>query len=186
MRSVFDIPKFSADFEQLAAVALNPERHSAPNALVHSQQVAERAAELGRLNGCTAAEVELLRNLGLVHDIGKITGTANPSASVDLLPSYGLTDPAFVELVKCHDTNLPWWIAVRRGQPPSDKAWRKLAARVDMKLLSLFMVADRVDYPGGCRANQALVWFLDECRRRQLVHIDALVLDLEPAPEGTP
>ena len=73
-------PKLCADLQRLAHVTLNPVRHSAPNALVHCQQVAERAVELGRLNLCTAAEVQVLYDLGLVHDIGKITGTANPSS----------------------------------------------------------------------------------------------------------
>jgi hypothetical protein len=167
MNSLFDHPRFTTDFQKLAQVTLNPERHSATNALVHSEAVARRAEP----------EALLLRNLGFAHDIGKIIGTTNPSASVDLLPLYGVTDAAFIELVKCHDTNLPWWMASLRGQPPSDKAWRRLAARVNMRLLCLFMVADRVDCPGGWRANQPLVWFLDECQRRQLVEIDRLVLD---------
>jgi hypothetical protein len=85
------------------------------------------------------------------------------------LPRYGLTDAGFVELVRYHDVNLPWHISMTRGEPPSDKAWRKLASRADVFLLSVFMVADRVDCPGGWRANAPLVWFLAEAERRGLL-----------------
>ena len=86
-----------------------------------------------------------------------------------MLPRYGIVDPALIELVRMHDINLPWHLSMLRGEAPSDKAWRKLARRVDLSLLCLFMVADRVDCPGGWRANAALVWFLDEVARRGLL-----------------
>jgi 8-oxo-dGTP pyrophosphatase MutT (NUDIX family) len=44
-----------------------------------------------------------------------------------------------------------------------------MAARVDVYLLCLFMVADRVDCPGGWRENAPLVWFLAEAERRGLL-----------------
>jgi hypothetical protein len=46
--------------------------------------------------------------------------------------------------------------------------FERLAA-VTLNPERLFMVADRVDCPGGWRANAALVWFLDEAGRRGLV-----------------
>ena len=52
----------------------------------------------------------------------------------------------------------------------------RLAAELDVRLLAMFMVADRVDAPPGWRRNAPLVWFLDEARRRGLV--GDLVLDL--------
>jgi hypothetical protein len=176
MTSILDNSDFRADFERLASVTLNPQRHTAANARAHSLAVALRAASLARRNGLAEQQQRTLVDLAYVHDIGKLAGTANPSASVEQLPRYGIADPGFVELVRMHDINLPWHLSMVRGEAPSDKAWRKLARRVDLSLLCLFMVADRVDCPGGWRANAALVWFLDEVARRGLLD-RALELD---------
>jgi HD domain len=161
--------QFSADFAQLQQVTLNPARHTAANAYEHSLLVARRAQALAAANGCTEAQTSTLRDLGLVHDIGKAQGTTSPSKSVEMLPRYQLTDPAFVELVRYHDINLAWFTSFGKGEAPTDKAWHKMARRVDMYLLGLFMVADRVDCPGGWRENAALVWFLDEAERRGMI-----------------
>jgi hypothetical protein len=169
MTSILNHPELRTDFDRLADVSLNPERHTAPNARAHSLAVAARVAALARRNGVAAAQQRTLVDLAYLHDIGKIGGTANPSASVDLLPRYGVADPALVELVRMHDINLPWHMSMLRGQAPTEKAWRKLARRVDLRLLCLFMVADRVDCPGGWRNNAALAWFLDEVARRGLL-----------------
>ena len=67
-----------------------------------------------------------------------------------------------------------------RGEAPSEKAWRRLASEVDIRLLCLFMVADRVDAPGGWRRNAPATWFLAEAARRGLVH--DLVLDVDDHP----
>jgi hypothetical protein len=169
MTSILDNPDFRADFERLASVPLNPERHTATDARAHSLAVAARAAHLARCNGLDEQRRRSLIDLAYLHDIGKLAGTANPSASVELLPRYAIANPELVELVRMHDINLPWHLSMLRGEAPSDKAWRKLARRVDLSLLCLFMVADRVDCPGGWRANKALVWFLDEVVRRGLL-----------------
>jgi hypothetical protein len=153
----------------LRDVSLNPERHTAPNAQAHAQMVAERARGLCRDNGLDEAATQTLIDLAYVHDIGKIGGTARPAASVELLSRYDITSPPFIELVRYHDVNLPWWQAAQRGEPPTDKAWRKLAGRCNVRLLCLFMVADRADCPGGFRQNPALMWFLGEATRRGLL-----------------
>ena len=70
--------------------------------------------------------------------------------------------------------------AAQRGQAPSDKAWRRLSAEVNMRLLCLFMVADREDCPGGWRANEPTTWFIAEAQRRGL--IGQLVLDTHDHP----
>ena len=46
-----------------------------------------------------------MRNLGLAHDIGKITGTAKPEKSLTVLAQCGV-DHEFLALVKWHDTGL--------------------------------------------------------------------------------
>jgi ADP-ribose pyrophosphatase YjhB (NUDIX family) len=166
MTRLLDNPKFAAAYQRLASVSLNPRRHTAANAHAHSEAVAARAASLARANGVDAA---LLEDLGRAHDIGKITGTARPEKSLEVLADCDITDPQLLALVKWHDTNLPWFNANKRGQPPSEKAWRRLAADVDVRTLALFMVADRVDAPPGWRRNAPLVWFLDQARERGLV-----------------
>ena len=168
--------KFAAAFAKLAEITLNPRRHTAANARAHSEAVSARAGWLARRNGCTDEQVALLEALGLVHDIGKITGTAKPEKSLAVLHDCGIDDPALLALVKWHDTNLPWYLASNRGQPPSDKAWRRLAAELDVRLLALFMVADRVDAPPGWRRNAPLVWFLTQARER--TGLGSLVLDV--------
>ncbi len=162
-------PGFAEDYRALAHVTLDPDRHTCPNALVHAQAVARRARELGARNGRPPSELDLLELLGHVHDLGKVKGDTYAATSVELLRRHGVEDPRLLDLVKYHDTNLPWFLARRRGQAPGDAAWRKLAARVDPTLLALFMVADRVDCPGGWPNNPPLVWFLEELRARGLV-----------------
>lgn len=166
MGDILNNEAFRSDYEKMRAVSLNPEYHSAANGYEHSEQVRDRAMELAQQNECTHEEFELLANLARVHDIGKISGTANPSKSVELLPKYGITDEQFLQLVKYHDTNLPWYMAAQKGQPPSDKAWRKMAGKVDMRILCIFMVADRIDCPGGWKENEPLIWFINEAKRK--------------------
>lgn len=166
MQLITNNTKFIHDYRKLEKVSLNPERHSAPNAYEHCERVVERVEQLARHNSCSEEETTMLVNLAYVHDIGKTQGTARPDESVALLPNYGHFDDNFVNLVKYHDVNLPWYISHTKGQAPSDKAWRKLASKVDLPVLCLFMIADRVDCPGGWQQNNALVWFLDQCRER--------------------
>jgi 8-oxo-dGTP pyrophosphatase MutT (NUDIX family) len=180
MDDIRDNQLFARAFEQLAHVRLNPRRHTAASALDHSHAVADRAVALARANGCSEREARLLEALGRAHDIGKVTGTAKPQRSLDVLRECGIDDPELLALVEWHDTNLPWYQAHSRGQPPSDKAWRKLASRVDVRLLCLFMVADRVDAPAGWRGNAPAVWFVAQARERGLVA--DLRLDLPDHP----
>lgn len=180
MDSVLNNERFAEGFRRLAGVRLNPRRHTAANALEHSEAVATHAVELARANGCTEGEVCLLENLGRAHDIGKITGNARPERSLEVLRDCGVEDSVFLGLVKWHDTSLPWYSSKTRGQPPSDKAWRRLASEVDVRMLAMFMVADRVDAPPGWRRNAPTVWFLQEARGRGL--ISDLTLDLPNHP----
>ncbi|MBN2193180.1 MAG: NUDIX domain-containing protein [Polyangiaceae bacterium] len=180
MEDLLKNERFAAAYARLGRVSLNPRRHSALDARAHSDAVAGMAARLARANGCSPAEVALLTHLGHAHDIGKITGTARPERSLDVLAECGVTDSTLLGLVKWHDTGLPWYRATLRGQAPSQKAWRRLMEEVDVRLLCLFMVADRVDAPGGWRRNAPTTWFLAEAKARRL--IDDLVLDLEGCP----
>jgi len=186
MKTLIDNPEFAARFEQLARSRRDPPRHSAATARLHALAVAERAVHLGRLNGLDASELDRLHDLGLAHDLGKLRGAPHPEHSVTMLREHGIEDSGFLELVRFHDIALSWFRSSERGQPPSDKAWRKLAARVNLRHLCLLMVADRVDCPGGWKANRPTLWFLAEARRRGLLAED-LVLDegpvAEPAPE---
>lgn len=177
MGNLLDNPRFAETYRRLADVTLNPRRHTAANALEHSEAVALRAAALARANGYGEPDVELLANLGRAHDIGKVTGTAKPEKSLELLVEQGIDDARLLALVGRHDTNLPWWMAAQKGQAPSDKAWRRLAAELDVRLLALFMIADRVDAPPGWRRNAPIVWFLGEARRRGLLGDLAVELD---------
>lgn len=180
MDSLLHNQRFATAYERLAAVGLNPRRHTAADARAHSDAVAALAARLGAANGCSADEIALLTNLGYAHDVGKSTGSARPAKSLDVLAEHGVTDPVLLALVKWHDTNLPWHHAMERGEPPTDKAWRKLASAVDVRLLCLFMVADRVDAPGGWRRNAPATWFIGQARARGLV--GELTLDLDDHP----
>lgn len=180
MEPLLNNSSFLAAYDRLTRVSLNPRRHTAENARAHSDAVAHMAARLAAANGCSEAESALLTNLGHAHDLGKITGTARPERSLEVLAACGVTDPQFLALVKWHDTNLPWHRSTLRGESPSDRAWRRLASEVDVRLLCLFMVADRVDAPGGWRRNAPLTWFLAEARRRGLVA--DLTLDLDDHP----
>ncbi|MGD8569816.1 MAG: HD domain-containing protein [Gammaproteobacteria bacterium] len=175
MQLITDNAKFIRDYRKLESVSLNPERHAAPNAYEHCERVVDRIKQLALQNGCSDDETTILVNLAYVHDIGKTQGNAKPEESVALLPKYGHFVDSFVSLVKYHDVNLPWYISHSKGQAPSDKAWRKLAGKVDLRLLCLFMIADRVDCPGGWQQNKALVWFLGQCRKRNYVTEDLVI-----------
>jgi 8-oxo-dGTP pyrophosphatase MutT (NUDIX family) len=180
MEDLLKNERFIAAYEKLGRVSLNPRRHTASDARNHSDAVAKMAAQLAVANGCSSDEIELLTNLGHAHDIGKITGTARPARSLDVLADCGVSDSALLALVKWHDTSLPWHRSATRGEPPSDKAWRRLAGEVDVRLLCLFMVADRVDAPGGWRRNAPTPWFISEARARGLV--GELSLDVDDHP----
>jgi ADP-ribose pyrophosphatase YjhB (NUDIX family) len=180
MHGISNNQRFAETFRRLAGVRLNPRRHTAANALEHSEAVAARAVALARANDCSARETQLLGDLGRAHDIGKVTGTARPERSLQVLRECGVEDAELLSLVKWHDTSLPWYLAKTRGQPPSERAWRRLAAEVDLRLLSMFMVADRVDAPPGWRRNAPTVWFLEQARERAL--IAELTLDLPDEP----
>jgi len=54
-----------------------------------------------------------------------------------------------------------------------------MASKVDLRLLCIFMVADRVDCPGSWRFNRPLAWFLQEVRDRQLLNQE---LQLDDGP----
>lgn len=177
LASLLSRPGFAEDYQALARVSLDPKRHTSDNGLTHAVAVASRARSLGRANHRSEEECALLELLGHVHDLGKIGGTTHAADSVTLLQKHGVTDGRLLDFVKYHDTNLAWFLASQRRMAPGDGAWRKLAARVDPTLLAIFMVADRVDCPGGHRENPPLVWFLEELRRRGL--IGPLVLDVE-------
>jgi hypothetical protein len=176
LHSLLARPGFAEDYRALADVTLDPDRHTSKNALVHAEAVAERARLLGERNACAPEDLEFLELVGHVHDIGKAKGNTFASTSVDILKQHGVNDTRLLDFVKYHDTNLAWWLASRR-QPPGDGAWRKMASRVDPTLLAIFMVADRVDCPGGWRNNPPLVWFLGELRERKLLTRE---LELDP------
>jgi len=174
--SILDNQAFVEDYEKLKNISLHPAKHSAANAHEHSEMVRERVAQLSKLNGLSASDTQLLTDLAPLHDIGKITGTAKPCASVELLPKYDVSDERLMALVKYHDTNLSWYLASERGEPPTDKAWNRLARKTEMRLLCIFMIADRIDCPGGWRENAPLIWFLGEARKRGLLQ-DGLVTE---------
>lgn len=180
MNNILENPQFAERYRQLERVRLNPRRHTAANAMAHSEKVAGLAARLAAQNGCSADEIAMLENLGRAHDIGKVLGNARPEKSLEVLADCGPLPPGFLALVKWHDTSLPWWKSAQRGQPPSDRAWRRLARDVDMRLLAMFMVADRVDAPPGWRRNAPTTWMLAEARRRGL--LGPLELDVEDHP----
>jgi ADP-ribose pyrophosphatase YjhB (NUDIX family) len=180
MKNVLNDPRFAERYKELQRVRLNPRRHTAANAYEHSEQVAALAVALAKQNACSDEEVRMLENLGRAHDIGKVMGTARPEKSLEVLKGCGALPEQFLALVKWHDTSLPWWKSAKRGQPPSDKAWRRLAREVDMRLLCMFMVADRVDAPPGWRRNAPTTWLLAEARRRGL--LGSLELDVDGHP----
>ncbi|HAA53288.1 MAG TPA: hypothetical protein DCE42_00950 [Myxococcales bacterium] len=168
--SLLDNEAFQRDYEALKHVQLHPGRHTAENAWQHCEQVRARSASLATQNALSKDAHHKLDMLSLLHDIGKIEGTARPEKSVELMERYGVEQLDWLKsLVKYHDTNLPWYISAQKQQAPSDKAWRKLLKHVDIDLLCLFMIADRVDCPGGWKENKALMWFVHEVEKRKLL-----------------
>lgn len=147
---------FLADYAKLAQVGLNPDRHSAATALDHCEMVFEAVTDLAHQSRLTAQETRVLHNLALVHDIGKSRGTARPEESVNMLARYGEWDEAFVSLVKFHDTNLPWFIAMKRGQPPSDAAWPGLrSALICVFYASLWLQTGQIVPAVGDRTKRS-------------------------------
>ena len=165
---------FVKDYGKLKSVSLNPKKHIAKNAYDHTEMVVKRAIHLAKLNNLSNKDTSVIVDLSYVHDIGKITGTANPAASVELLKKYNILDESFVNLVKYHDVNLPWYLSSQKGETPSDKAWSKMLSKLNLKILCIFMVADRVDCPGGWKSNKALVWFLDQVKKKNLLETDVV------------
>lgn len=172
--SLLDNENFRKIYEQLREISLNPERHEARNAHEHSEQVRERIRELAARNKISPGETRFLENAALAHDIGKISGSSSPKASLKILKELKLGDKQFLDMIRYHDINLPWYQAYLRGEAPSENDWRKLSRKVELKLLLIFMIADRVDCPGGWKNNQPLQWFLNEARRFNLFTLPIL------------
>ncbi len=169
MNRILQNPRFQEVYRRLSTVKLNPRRHTALDVLEHSELAARIAVRLGELNASSSEELHLLEDLGRAHDVGKVTGSSHPERSLEVLRDCGVEDPALLGLVKWHDTALPWHRAAQRGEPPTVKAWRRLAREVDVRMLCMFAVADRADAPGGWRRNAPTPWFLKEARARSLV-----------------
>ncbi len=55
-----------------------------------------------------------------------------------MLSLYGIDDADFSQLVKYLDTDFLWYKPSQKGRGPSEESWRRLAAKVDMKLLCIF------------------------------------------------
>lgn len=164
---------------------MNPNLHTSPNVLVHAELVREKVAALALANSCSTEETALLDDLAMAHDIGKVQRNISgrfpgqsaiphspptrqpphPEVSETIMKNLGETDTRFLALVRHHDEALPWYQASMKGSGPDDSAWKKLAEKLDLYLLSLFMIADRSDCPGGWRKNPATIWFLDESRK---------------------
>ena len=157
-----------------------PARHAAANAHEHCEMVRERAlalAELNRLHRCR--DSNFCPDLARVHDIGKISGTAKPEANPcgSASQNTALHDQQFMNLVNIT-------IRIFLGIKPQIEANRhptrhgtRCSANLDLRLLCLFMVADRVDCPGGWQANAPLVWFLDQIKQRNLLDRELVIDD---------
>jgi len=163
-------PLFQAEYARLKDVTLSEERHASANAYEHSELVRRTAVMLGKINKRSADELVILDALGMAHDMGKAGDRSqHAEESMRILQRYGVNDPAFLALIRFHDIALSWHNSHLRGEAPSDKAWRRLATKVDMPLFCIFMAADRADKTGGWRANEPVVWFFDEAMRRGLL-----------------
>lgn len=168
-------PLFQADYARLRYVTLSEDRHSAPNAFEHSELVRRHAVALAKLNHRSTHEVMVLDALGMAHDVGKaVDRHQHAEESMRIVQKYGVDDPSFLALIRFHDIALSWHKSHLKGESPGDKAWRRLAAKVDMTVFCLFMAADRADKTGGWRANEPVVWFFEEAMRRGLVSRDTI------------
>lgn len=176
MEPIINNQLFKRDYEKLKQITLNPEKHTAKTAYDHTEMVVKRIRELALSNQRSIEEIEMLENLAHIHDIGKISGNANPDESVELASKYGINELRFINLIKYHDINLPWYISFKKGQEPTNKAWNKLTNSVNIFHLCLFMIADRVDSPQGWKFNEPLIWFLNELKRRNLLD-KGLIID---------
>ena len=52
-----------------------------------------------------------------------------------------------------------------------------MAGKVNMRLLCIFMVADRIDCPGGWKANEPLIWFIAKAKAKGLLEDPVFVDD---------
>lgn len=179
LKKLINDPEFQEEYERLKDVTLSEERHSSKNAYEHSQLVRTHAAALARLNNRSTQDLLLLDALGMAHDIGKAGDRAqHAEESMRVVQKHGVDDPAFMALIRFHDIALSWYKSHIRGESPSDKAWRRLASKVDMELFCIFMAADRADKQGGWRTNEPVVWFFDEAIRRGFVDSET-VFDID-------
>ena len=169
MSSLLDHENFRMIYEQLREVSLNPARHEARNVYDHCERVRERIRELAARNKLGEGVAQLLDDVALAHDIGKVTGSSRPKASLKILQDLNLGDERLLNLVKYHDINLPWYQFFQRGEGPQDRDWQKLGNKIEMRLLLIFMIADRVDCPGGWRKNEPLQWFIGEIQHRNML-----------------
>jgi hypothetical protein len=114
---------------------------------------------LAEANGCDDGDVEDLVVLARLHDIdlGWPRDWWARARSAKSLEKYGIGSATLCRLFRYRDV-CTWWF--NDAPAPPKRTWKRLARRVDLRLLCLFMVADRVDYPGGWRRCYPLTWFL--------------------------
>lgn len=180
-------PGFLAEYEKLKTIMLSEERHASANAYEHSELVRRTAVMLGKINKRSADELIILDALGMAHDMGKAGDRSqHAEESMRIVQRYGVDDAAFFALIRFHDIALSWHNSHLRGEAPSDKAWRRLATKVDMTLFCIFMAADRADKTGGWRANEPVVWFFDEAIRRGLLPKETVFDVPEETAESAP
>jgi hypothetical protein len=162
--------RFREEYARLKQITLSEERHSSANAYEHSELVRRHAVALAQVNNRSPDDLVILDALGMAHDMGKAGDRSqHAEESMRIVQEHGVNDAVFLALIRFHDIALSWHKSHLKGEAPSDKAWRRLAAKVDMTLFCIFMAADRADKTGGWRANEPVVWFFDEALRRGLV-----------------
>ncbi|MBN2798032.1 MAG: hypothetical protein JXX28_02705 [Deltaproteobacteria bacterium] len=175
MRDLMENKRFRLIFERMDQVPAPVARHAVPDARSHCLAVGQRAAALAAANRLDPALSTLLVNVGLAHDVGKITGMAHPEQSLEVLEDCGVEDPLFLSLIRHYDTAERWHASAMRAEPPLPASWRRLKRVTDVRLLVLFAVANCADAPAGWRRCEEVVWFVDAARAQGL--IDGLVLD---------
>jgi tRNA nucleotidyltransferase (CCA-adding enzyme) len=182
LRKLGVLPKLFAELDALVGCQQEPEWHPEGDVWTHTKMVCDEARALVDATELSHAERTTVMLAALCHDLGKpatteiIEGRVRSLAHdrAGLVPTEQLLDGLNVHTIGGYDVRTQTLALVTEHLVPgrfygdrgrvSDGAFRRLAARVDCRLLYLVAKANALGRTGAARDATAEEWFIERVR----------------------
>lgn len=180
LRELGVLPKLFPELEALIGCQQRPDYHPEGDVWVHTKLVVDEARDA--LDGLSRAERTTVMLAALCHDLGKPATTAffggtfrsrnHEAAGIE--PTERLLDRLNVHTLDGYDVRKQTVALVAEHLVPrhfynnrdqvTDGAFRRLALRIDCRLLYLVAKADALGRTGTARDAVAVEWFIERVR----------------------